>query len=102
MSGHQIRRVDSDDCQIGVRIVSDKLGLVLAGIRKGDLNPFGSVHHVTVSQNETVRSKDETRAAAAGLLRPSRSTAASTPNSMVDLDIDNRWADFFRGSNDCT
>ncbi len=61
----KLRRINANHGEIGIRIVSDKLGARFTAVGKVDHNFARTMHDVAVGQNKTVRRDDESRAAAA-------------------------------------
>jgi len=76
----QIRCVDAQHGQVGMRIVADQRRGKLAAVEERDPNPLRLVNHVAVGENEAVGRKNEAAAVAAAA-------------SITDLDADDRRAD---------
>jgi len=85
----QLRGVNPDDGEVGVRIISDQVSIGFASIGERYLNSLSAMHHVAVGQNKAVRRDNEARAAALAL------AIAAT-----DLDIDYLGANLVGCMND--
>ena len=83
----ELRRVDPQHGQIGVRIVSDDVRVRAAPVREHDFDSFGAVDDVAVRQHKSVGSDDEPRTAA-GMF-------AISP---AHLDVHHRGADLVCGT----
>jgi DNA-binding HxlR family transcriptional regulator len=82
---HKIRRIDADDCKIGIRIVADESPRILAPIKKGDADLARAVHNVTVGQNEAVPCNNEARTAAL-----SSNIPPTVSHKLLNLNVYNR------------
>ena len=59
----EVPGVDADHGQVGLGVVADQVGLVLAAVGQRDLEPLGPVDDVAVGQDVSARGEDESRAA---------------------------------------
>ena len=84
----QLRRVDSNHREIGVRIVARQLRRIFASIRQIYSNRIRRVHDVTISQDESVRRDNEPRAVAAELARSAREA-----HTLFYIDVHNGGGD---------
>src|SRR4030095_12388455 len=75
MRGNKIGRIDSDNSQICIGVVSDQLCGILIAVRSGDVDTLHRANYVAVSQDETVWSDYDPRPASASLTRISRRVA---------------------------
>src|SRR4030095_15930095 len=101
MSRHQIGCIYSDDREICIRIVSDQNCLTFPSIGNSDLDSAGAMDHVTIGQNETIRSEDEARATATSLARWSRSISSSASNRLLYFYVHYRRTNSLGCRNDC-
>ncbi len=82
--GGEVRAVDADDGQVGIRVFPNKLGGEPPAVRQGGLDLAGAMDDVAVGEDEAVGGEDESRPAAAGV--------GPALGGVVDLDIDHRRA----------
>ena len=78
----ELRRIDSNHSEIGVRIVARHLRRIFASIRQIYGDRIRRMNDVAISQNESVRRDDETRPIAAGLARSTLDVHA-----LFDVDV---------------
>src|SRR4029077_13582693 len=55
----EIRRVDSNNCEIGIRIVAHKLGGIFPPVWQIDRNRTRIMNHMAVGKNKSVRRDEE-------------------------------------------
>src|SRR5262249_44753513 len=82
----EVRRVDADHGQVGVGVVADPLGGVLAAVGEGNLDLNGMVDDMAVGEDKAVGGEDEAGAVAVGLAPPAAHAAAVrlVPHIQVD------------------
>ena len=80
----ELRGVDSNYSKIGIGIVARHLGRIFAPVRQIYSYRARRVDDMAISQHESVRRDDETRAVAAELAR-----SAPEINALFDVDIHN-------------
>jgi hypothetical protein len=54
-----MRRVNAYDRDIGIRVITNQVGLLTATIGEGHYELGSAMHDVAISQNKTVRRKDK-------------------------------------------
>jgi hypothetical protein len=81
----KLRRINSNDCKIGVRIVARQQRRVFASIWQVHSNGTRRMNDVTIGQNESIRSDNKTRAVTAELARP-----ALDVDALFDVDVYHR------------
>src|SRR5262249_35829340 len=64
----EIRRIDANDCEVGVGVIANRFRRKTTAIRKSHVNLCGVMNDVAVGQNEAVGREDKSRTAAAALL----------------------------------
>ena len=62
--GAQFRGADLEHGDVGIGILADQVGALLAAVRKDNLDLRGVLDHVAVGEDQAVGGKDEARAAA--------------------------------------
>src|SRR5262249_930793 len=92
--GCQMNPVSPQDCEIGIRIITDKCCMRALSVGERDHDLSSLMNHVAVGENETVGSKDETRAGALGLA----SLVSSALAKLAHLNVSHGGASRLRGS----
>src|SRR6266480_3679 len=93
----QLRRIDANHGKIRVRIVARHLRRIFAPIGQANGDGVRRMNDMTISQNESVRRDDKTRAVTAELTR-----SALDVDALFDVDVHNRWRNTGDGTNDGT
>ena len=91
-SGHQIRRTDPDDGEIGTGIVANQATLQLTTVRQRDAEVHVTPGDVTVGQDQTVWGENEARATPVRCWVPTRLSGPLAARRPDPVDLDNRRA----------
>src|SRR3954468_11642751 len=89
----ELRRIDSNHSEIGVRIIACYLCRIFASIRQIHGDRIRGMNDMAISQNESVRRDDETRAISAQL-----AASALDVDALFDVDLYDSRGD----TRDCT
>ncbi len=88
--GLQSSGIDSNNGEIGGRIIANRVSRCAPSIRETDFDSGGIVHHVAVRENQAIGRKDEAGATAASFPWFTRTTAARGWRGLMDLHVYDR------------
>ena len=92
--------IDFDHRQVGFRIVVDQLRNRCGSVRKRYFDLFNSIHDMVVRNDQPATVNNDPGPHAVDFLACSDPVGTSVRESLVPLNVDNRWFSLFDGLDD--